>query len=69
LSTLQDGALNPIAFDFSPHADENGVGNVAIPCATITIDQRERLTLSIVREKAGHQPCFTPLAAINPERR
>jgi hypothetical protein len=27
------GALNRIAFDFSQHAGENGVGSVAIPCA------------------------------------
>ena len=57
------GAPNRIALDFSPHCRE-GVGNVAIPCATITLDQRERCTLSLVRGQGGHRPGFTQLAGI-----
>ena len=47
------GALNRIAFDFSQRAGENAVGNVAIAGATITLDQRERRTLSPVTVQAG----------------
>jgi hypothetical protein len=47
------GRAEPHRLGFSLHAG-NGVGNVAIPCATITLDQRERCTLSPVRGQGGH---------------